>query len=85
MAELAIFSRKYLAEIQPETGSIVRVIHMVLTKYLGGVEARERFAFLMRQSIAENEPDIGLDGVSEYYDRLVRAWITENDGADSHH
>jgi|GEM_PF-5394954 len=85
MAELAIFSRKYLAEIHPETGSLVRVVHMVLAKHLGGEEARRQFAELMLQSIADNEPDLGLPEVRPYYERLVRAWIIENEGADTHH
>ncbi|NDG84139.1 MAG: hypothetical protein EBX52_03760 [Proteobacteria bacterium] len=85
MAELAIFSRKYLAEIRPETGSMVRVIHMVLVKHLGGEAAREEFARLMIRSIEDYETDLGLPGVREFYDRLARAWITENTGADTHH
>jgi hypothetical protein len=85
MAELAIFSRKYLTEIHPSTGSMVRTIYMVLVKHMGGVPERSEFAALMLSSIGENDPDVESPGVHAYYDELVKIWITENDGADTHH
>ena len=85
MAELAIFTRKYLTEIHPSTGSIVRVIYMVLVKHMGGAAERAEFARLMVTSIAENDPDVETPGVHAYYDEVVKLWILENDGADTHH
>jgi len=85
MAELAIFSRKYLTEIHPSTGSMVRSIYMILVKHLGQESDRIEFSRLMLTSIGENDPDVELPGVHSYYDGLVKVWILENNGADTHH
>jgi hypothetical protein len=83
LAEVAIFMRKYLAEIPYETGSVVRTVHMILSKYLGPPEVQETYAQLVLKSISENDPDINEQGVREYYDGMIHTWLT-NGPATTH-
>ncbi len=77
MAELAIFTRKYMGEVGPDTGSIMRAVKMVFSRHLGGLEERKAFADLMIKAIEENDPDFDVAGVNDEYQELIWSWIFE--------